>query len=56
MSRSKQPKSEKKKKDQIIRTAHNQIKRYEKALNTAKGSARNAILKKIEFYKSRLLN
>lgn len=56
MSGSKKPKSEQRKNEQKLRTARNQIKRYEKALDTAKGSARDAILKKIEFYKSRLID
>lgn len=47
---------EQKRNAQKIRTARNQIKRYEKALETIKGPAREVIQKKIDFYKERLSN
>ena len=54
MTKGKTSKTEKQKQDQKTRTAHNKIKKYEKALKTAKGSSRDIILKKMEYYKERL--
>ena len=45
------PRSEQDKIKQKKRTARNQVKRYEKALKTARGKCREDILKKLEYYK-----
>ena len=56
MAGSKKHKTEQQKSKQKERTARNKIKKYEKALLTANGEAKNIIMKKLDFYRQRTMN